>query len=132
MTPSPRLHRQSGSALVEAMVAVAVIAMMLAVTYRAVGESVLRARAAEAGRTAALIAQSRLAMVGSEIPLSPGETTGVDAGFAWRVFIEPADQDSSAMGQLLSVTASVRRPDHAGGRGADLAVLHSQRLAPGA
>ncbi|THD60621.1 type II secretion system protein [Phenylobacterium sp.] len=126
MSPAPRSHRQSGSALVEAMVAVAVIAMMLAVTYRAVGESVLRARAAEATRTAALIAQSRLATVGSEIPLTPGETTGVDAGFAWRVLVEPADQDQSATGELLSVTASVRRP---AGR-ADLAVLRSQRLAP--
>jgi hypothetical protein len=128
MTPPLGLHRQSGSVLVEAMVAVAVIAMMLAVTYRAVGESVLRARAAEASRTAAMIAQSRLAMVGAEIPLSPGDTTGVDAGFTWRVLIEPADQESSATGRLLSVTASVRRQ----ARAADLAVLHSQRLAPAA
>ncbi|HEX2817817.1 MAG TPA: hypothetical protein VHN39_15600 [Phenylobacterium sp.] len=126
MTSSSRLHSQSGSVLVEAMVAVAVIAMMLTVTYRAVGESVLRARAAEASRTAGLIAQSRLAMVGAEIPLRPGDTTGVDTGFTWRVLIEPAAQDRSAMGELLSVTASVRRPAGA----ADLAVLRSQRLAP--
>jgi type II secretory pathway pseudopilin PulG len=125
-TPGRHLHRQSGSVLVEAMVAVAVIAMMLAVTYRSVGESVLRARAAEASRTAGLIAQSRLAMVGAEIPLTPGDTAGVDGDFTWRVLIEAAPQDPSAMGQLLSVTASVRRR----ARGADLAVLHSQRLAP--
>lgn len=115
---------EAGSVLVEAMVAVAIIAMMLAVTYRAVGESVLRARAAEAGRTAALIAQSRLAMVGAEIPLRPGETAGVDGEFVWRVRIEAAPAEASVMGPLLSVTASVRRRADV----ADRAVLRSERL----
>jgi general secretion pathway protein I len=119
-------RREAGSALVEAMVAVAIIAMMLAVTYRAVGESVLRSRAAEASRTAAMIAQSRLALVGSEIPLTPGETTGVDGDFAWRIEIDSTEEDASAMGHVLAVTASVRG---ASGR-ADRAVLRTLRLAP--
>ena len=127
MRISPRIwHRDTGSILVEAMVAVAVIAMMLAVTYRSVGESVLRSRAAEASRTAAMIAQSRLAMVGAEIPLAPGDTTGVDGDFTWRVRIEPAPQEASATGVLLSVRASVRRRADA----ADRAVLATQRMAP--
>ncbi len=121
---SPR-RRDAGSALVEAMVAVAIVAMMLAVAYRAVGESVLRSRAAEASRTAAMIAQSRLAMVGADIPLTPGESTGVDGDFTWRVEIDPTEEDASAMGHLLAVTASVRGP-----RGADRAVLRTLRLAP--
>jgi Tfp pilus assembly protein FimT len=119
-------RREAGSALVEAMVAVAIITMMLAVTYRAVGESVLRARAAETSRTAAMIAQSRLAAVGAEIPLTPGETTGVEGAFSWRIDIESADEDASATGRLLAVTASVR--DRAGG--ADRAVLRTLRLSP--
>ncbi len=119
-------RREAGSVLVEAMVAVAIIAMMLAVTYRAVGESVLRSRAAEASRTAAMIAQSRLAAVGAEIPLTPGETTGVDGDFAWRVEIDPTNEDASTMGHLLAVTASVS------GRsgGTDRAVLRTLRLSP--
>jgi len=119
-------RREAGSVLVEAMVAVAIIAMMLAVTYRTVGESVLRSRAAEASRTAVMIAQSRLAMVGSEIPLTLGETTGVDGDFAWRVEIDPAVEDTSAMGHLLAVTASVRGRSN----GADRAVLRTLRLGP--
>ena len=116
---------ESGSALIEAVVAVAIVAMMLAVTYRSVGDSVLRARAAEASRTAMMVAQSRLALVGSEIPLQPGETTGVDGGYSWRVEIAPAEAGPSAVGQLLSVTASVRD------RGpADRAVLRTLRLEP--
>ena len=126
--PGGRFDRQSGSVLVEAMVAVAVIAMMLAVTYRSIGESVLRARAAETARTAGLIAQSRLAMVGAEIPISPGEVSGVEGDFVWRVRVEPAPQDASAMGELMSVTSAVRRRTDK----ADRAVLYSQRLAPAA
>jgi len=120
-------RNDAGSVLVEAMVAVAVIAMILAVAYRAVGDSVLRARAAEAARDAAMIAQSRLAAVGAEIPLTPGETTGVDGDFVWRVTIDPATEDPSPMGHLLSVTASVRDRN---GRAADRAVLRTLRLEP--
>jgi general secretion pathway protein I len=122
-----RQTTEQGSVLVEAMVAVAVIAMMLAVTYRAVGDSVLRSRAAEASRTAMMIAQSRLATVGSEIPLEPGETTGVDGDFAWRIRIAPETEDPSTMGHLLSVTASVRDRKAA----ADRAVLRTLRVGPG-
>jgi type II secretory pathway component PulJ len=119
-------RRESGSALVEAMVAVAVIAMMLAVTYRVVGESVLRSRAAEASRTASMIAQSRLASVGADIPLAPGETTGVDGAFTWRVEIEPEPEEAGGMGHLLAVTASVRER----GGVVDRAVLRTLRLGP--
>jgi hypothetical protein len=103
-----RRAADAGSVLVEAMVAVAVIAMMLAVTYRATGDSVLRARAAEASRAAILVAQSRIASVGAEIALTPGETTGVDGAYAWRVEVAPAAEDASATGRLMSVAAEVR------------------------
>jgi general secretion pathway protein I len=112
--------------LVEAMVATAIVAMMLAVSYRAVGDSALRTRAAEASRTAALIAQSRLALVGSEIPLQSGETSGVDGDFAWRVRIEDADAAPSPMGRLMAVSASVRQ----GAARRDQVVLRTLRLAP--
>jgi type II secretory pathway pseudopilin PulG len=115
----------SGSVLVEAMVALLIIAMMLAATYRTVGESVLRARVAETSRTAMMIAQSRLALVGAEIPLAPGETTGVDGDFNWRVEIAEAPEDPSAMGQLMAVTAVV-----VDRKGADRGVLRTLRLAP--
>jgi general secretion pathway protein I len=115
-----------GSMLVEAMVAVAIVAMMLAVAYRAMGDSLLRVRGAEASRTAAVIAQSRLASVGSEIPLSPGETTGVDGDFTWDVTIAPAPQEASDVGRLLSVTARVRGP----GDKVDRVVLPTLRVEP--
>jgi general secretion pathway protein I len=113
--------------LVEAMVAVAVIAMMLAVTYRAVGESALRSRAAEQSRTAALIARSRLAALGVETPLEPGQSSGVEGAFAWRIDVEPAEGPSSSVGRLLRVSVVVldRR------RGAERARLTTLRLGEG-
>jgi hypothetical protein len=123
---SPEKAHDSGSALIEAMVALAIVAMMLAVSYRTVGESVLHARAAEASRTAAMIAQSRLALVGGEIPLASGQTTGVDGDFEWRVDVAPADAAPSAMGRLMAVNAGVRER----GDRADRVVLHTLRLAP--
>jgi hypothetical protein len=108
------------------MVATAIVAMMLAVGFRAIGDSALRTRAAEASRSAAMIAQSRLALVGSEIPLAPGEATGVDGAFSWRVRVAPADEGASGMGRLMSVTASVAQTN---GRGR--VELTTLRLAPG-
>lgn len=100
--------RDDGSVLIEAMVAVAIIAAVLAVTYRSLGESALRVRAADSARTATLIAQSRLAMVGNEIPLEPGETEGTDGAFAWVVAIDAEPAAASTSGNLLRVSARVR------------------------
>ena len=47
-----RADRQKGSLVIEAMVAVAITALILATTYRAVAESTIRARAAEASGVA--------------------------------------------------------------------------------
>jgi hypothetical protein len=118
--------REAGSVVIEAMVAVAIIAVMLGATYQAVGQSNVRVRSAEASRTAALIAHSRLAAVGSDIPLEPGETTGAEGDFLWRVRVAAAPEAASDMGRLMSVTAAVRSRRG----GPDRAVLRSLRLAP--
>ncbi|UAJ09057.1 hypothetical protein [Polymorphobacter megasporae] len=114
-----------GSVLIEAMVAVAIIAAVLAVTYRSLGENALRLRAADSARTATMIAQSRLAAVGSDIPLAPGETDGTDGAFAWTVTIDAEPAAASTSGNLLRVSARVRDID---GR-ADRARLDTLRLA---
>lgn len=117
----------TGSVLVEAMVAVAIIAMMLAACYRAVGDSALRSKAAEASRTATLIARSRLAALGSETPLEPGETRGLDGAFIWRVDVDETPAAQSTIGRLLRVQVVVA--DRAGG--SERARLTSLRLSEG-
>ena len=117
---------EKGSVLVEAMVAVAVVALMLAATYRAVGETALRSRAAEASRTAGLIARSRLAALGVETPMQAGRITGVDDGFVWRIDVEPTAGVSGPVGQLMRVDVVVADP-----RGAPRARISTLRLAEG-
>jgi len=96
-------RNDEGSVLIEAMVAVAIIAAVLAVAYRSLGESALRVRAADSARTATMIAQSRLAAVGSDIPLAAGETKGTDGAFAWVVTIDAEPVAASTSGTLLRV-----------------------------
>lgn len=108
--------RDEGSILVEAMVAVAIIGLVLGVTFRSIGENALRLRAASAAQTASMIAQSRLAMVGSDIALEPGETDGTDGAFAWTVVIEAEPAAASTSGRLVRVSARVREIDGHGDR----------------
>ncbi len=120
---------ESGSVLVEALVASAMVALVLAFAYRAMGEGALRARAAEEARLATLVAQSRLAAVGRDIPLEPGETKGLEGGFQWRVEVSPVADGSggaSGAGQLYAVTAAVQA------RQGDRVALRSLRLGPAA
>ena len=119
---------ERGSALVEALVAVALVALVLAFAYRAMGQGALRSRAAETSRMATLVAQSRLATVGAEIPLAPGDTQGLEGDFLWRVEVRPQADAPSDAGQLYAVTAAVR--DRRGGP--DRATLRSLRIGPAA
>ena len=65
--------RDSGSALVEALIGSAIVAMTLGTMYRAVTDSAARNRMAEEKRFATLIAQSELATVGTIVPVQPAD-----------------------------------------------------------
>jgi hypothetical protein len=103
-------RRDSGSALVEALIGSAIVALTLATMYRAITDSAARNRMAEEKRFANLIAQSELATVGPIVPVAPGVTTGVESGLPWRIQIEPlaSPPPASTTGQLWRVTVSVR------------------------
>ena len=121
-----RNTHEAGSVLVEAMVALAIVAATLTVACQAVGSGARRTAAVEASRLAMLEARSRLEEVGTDIPLAPGESSGQDAGLLWRVVIAPAQGSGAANGQLMDVVVTAER----GGR--DLARLHSLRWATAA
>ena len=118
-------RRESGSALVEALIGSAIVALTLATMYRSVTESAARNRMAEEKRFANLIAQSELASVGPIVPVAPGVTTGVEAGLPWRIQIEPlpTNPPASTAGQLGHVTVSVRNS-----RGRQLVTLSTMAL----
>lgn len=123
------LKADAGSAFVESIVAAAIVAMALGATYRVIADSAGRDRAAEARRAALLVAQSELANVGVEIPLAPGDASGLSGDMAWRVAIAPYDenQDKNPAGELLYVAVSVAPRDG----GPALVTLRSLRLGPG-
>jgi len=82
-------RRDGGSALVEALIGSAIVALTLATMYRSITDSASRNRAAEEKRFATLIAQSELATVGPIVPVAPGVTTGIELGYPWRIEIDP-------------------------------------------
>jgi hypothetical protein len=119
---------QAGSALVEALIGTAIVALTVGTMFHAVSESAARNRMAEEKRFAALIAQSELAAVGPVIPIEPGVASGVEAGLTWRIQIEPYAGPSvpSKAGQLMQVSVSVH--NH---RGRQLLALNTLAIAPG-
>lgn len=115
-------HREAGSALVEALVGIAIVSITLAGMYRAVADSAARNHMAQDKRTASLIAQSELASVGSLLPLASGTTTGISAGYRWEIDVQPLAMKvpKSDAGGLWDVMVSVRNA-----KGTLLASLHT-------
>jgi hypothetical protein len=116
-----------GSAFVEALVASAVTAMAVLVMLQSVAQSASQQSGLENRRLALLIAQSRLSSIGPLIPLSPGDYSGSEGKFLWRVHIGSyqAPQNGGSSG-LMPVEASVAL---SGGR--DLVTLRSLEFPDG-
>ena len=121
-----RTH-QSGSAVIEAVIGAAIVSLALATMLQAVVDTASRNRLAEDKRMASLVAQSELATVGSLVPVEPGVTSGIVAGYRWHIQIEPfsGNVPQTTAGQPMSVTVLV---DNAKGR--QLAALHTVALGP--
>ena len=117
-----------GSVLVDALVAIGIIAISLAFASQAVGDGALRTRAGERTRMAELEARSRMAEVGGDIPLSPGRAAGEDGPLIWSVEITPAAEALSDVhvASLLAVTVTVAEPN-----GPHLVSLRSLRIGGG-
>ena len=99
---------EDGSILVEALVSTAIVATILAATYRIVADSAARHQKVEARRYALLVARSELAATGTEVPLQSGVVEGAEAGYAWRIEMQPCSTGTSAAGVLYCVSVSVR------------------------
>lgn len=120
--------RQQGFVFAEAMVALAVVAVSVGLLFTVLGDGLGRSRAATATRLGLLVAQSRLAAIGSEIPLRTGTVSGTENGFVWRIDISPYRTGAarSAAGDLFLVAVAV----HFRSGTASIVELRSLRLAP--
>lgn len=109
-------QRERGTALVEALVALAIFAAMIGVTYGAIADSSRATRLLQTQRQAISVAQSVLARAGGDIALAPGVTDGREGGFAWQMEMERYRGEGAptvAGPSLIEVTVAVRPVDAA-------------------
>lgn len=85
MSRRPSRNPQEGFAVMEALVALAILGAALALIYQtmAAGWGAVRRTGLESKAVAA--AMSRLEAAGRETPLTEGSTTGTENGLDWRV-----------------------------------------------
>jgi type II secretory pathway pseudopilin PulG len=115
---------EKGFALAETLVATAIIAAMLGVTFQSIESGARQTRMIEDRRQAMLIAQSQLTAVGSAQSTSLGETSGITSGIRWRLSVQPyrANEQSGAKLELVSLTAGLEREKR------DLVILKTIRV----
>jgi type II secretory pathway pseudopilin PulG len=114
MTPAPR---EEGSVLVEALVAVLIVAAMAGLWFDTLAQGVRQQAALGDRRIAILVAQSQLAAAGVLNPSGRQGSSGRDAGMAWRIGVEPYPDAGDG---IEMVTVTVGKPG-----GAALATLQS-------
>ena len=133
----PPTDRRGGFTLLEVLVAFAVLAVALGVAFEIFATGLRGARSADALTRAVLIAESRLARVGTETELTPGRSEGeTDDGTRWRVDIQeqPAEEgddervETPSLPVLLDITVTVSWREAAGRQSF---VLRTSRLVPG-
>ncbi len=104
--------RAAGFTLLEVLVALSILAISLGVLVPVFSGTLDRQIILADQKTASALARSKLATVGSEIPLVDGKTDGrFDNGFTWHVEIAPYQfQYTSPLVVPKLVTLTVRWP----------------------
>lgn len=89
-----------GMTLIEVLVAFVILSLAMGVIMQIFSGGIRNARLAEGYSRALFLAESRLAAVGREQPLVPGETNGqTSLDLHWRVMVSPFD-DAGASEQF--------------------------------
>jgi prepilin-type N-terminal cleavage/methylation domain-containing protein len=119
----------NGFTLVETLVATAIVAAALGVTWQVVETGARQNRAVESRRIAILVAQSQMAAVGAAQNNSLGDTRGVTDGISWRIAIKPytAGPASAIKLEEVSVTTGLAKGLESDKR--DLFTLQTIRVA---
>lgn len=106
------MRRDDGFTLIEVLVALAILATVLGVAYSVFSDSLQRSLSSEQRRTAAMYAQSKLALLGNETSLENEPRSGVfDDTFAWTLAIsdygDEADRENWPLAaKLVALTVS--------------------------
>lgn len=115
---SVRLAPPRGFTLIEVLVAFALVALVLGAALRLVSGGLNDSDVAERQTLAVLVAESRIAEVGTAVPLAPGVTDGTaPGGYRWRREIRPiADAADDDPLPLYAITVEVSADDRRGVR----------------
>ena len=93
-----------GMTLIEVLVAFIVLSVTMAVIMQIFSGGMQNARLAESYSRAVFLAESKMAAVGLERPLMPGEDSGqVGSDMQWRVSVTPAEEETTTSTQLTPV-----------------------------
>jgi general secretion pathway protein I len=109
--------RQSGYTLIEVLVAFMILALALTVLLRIFSGGLRNVSVSSDYATATLIAESRLAAAGIDIPLRPGETSGTEGErFEWTVSVQdyqpwPGYRSAAKGVDAYRVTVTVEWPN---------------------
>jgi general secretion pathway protein I len=92
------LHqRQRGMTLLEVLVAFVVLSLTLSVIMQIFSGGIRNAHMADGYSRAVFLAESKLASVGADVPLTIGETSGqASSDMRWRVQVTPAEDAARA------------------------------------
>jgi general secretion pathway protein I len=119
-TPQSNFHyikspEEDGFSLIEVLVALTILGFVLAAIFQVFSGGLQNVTAADHYVRAAIIADSKLAAVGYEIPLEPGKAShGQDGEYAWAVAITPynimenTDSTETTTTPLYKIAISVR------------------------
>ncbi len=101
--------QQAGFSLVEALVALAAVAMVLGVALEQARLTLNAARKAERQSLALLLAESKLSELVLRQDWREGEESGEESGLLWQLALQPQDGSSLLDGpRLWRVQVSVR------------------------
>ncbi len=129
-SPIRSVGNSRGFTLLEVLVAFTILAVGLVALLRAFSSGLRGLDAAETASIAVQHARSKMAEIGSVIPLEPGAEEGAFAdGFRWRVMIEPHELGDGAAAETLPLLPYEVEVTVTGSRGGTV-TLRSLRLAP--
>jgi Tfp pilus assembly protein PilV len=109
MSNSQNAPSDSGSVLIETVIAAAILAMILGTGLAAIGNTLNRSRILEDQQKALLVAQSQLSLFGPSVRANDGRANGVDGILSWEINVEPYT-NTKALGNdtaLLLITIEV-------------------------
>jgi prepilin-type N-terminal cleavage/methylation domain-containing protein len=114
MAPDRKPDLRNGFMLIEALIALAIVAVMAAMVYDVVVTYGRTSAVAGTRRQATLLARSVLASASVSSPFPPVPATGIDNGLAWKVTSEPYQSGGDGGLPLRTITVSITQNGSSG------------------